>query len=106
MLGWLFRRRPPPAAVELDWRPGPPGAVLVRVIALLSPGYARVVVGPGVGLLAGGSEQDWPLDWLPPGCRRANAEVWWVGDPGRRPPVVEPVVAAEPIRAPDRGDRE
>ncbi|MCX8139384.1 MAG: hypothetical protein N3E46_06845 [Gemmataceae bacterium] len=37
--------------------------VLVRVIARLSPETWRVIVGPGVGLLDGGSEQDWQTRW-------------------------------------------
>jgi hypothetical protein len=95
MWRWLFCRRPqPPPRSE-----GPP-RILVRVIGLLTPGYARVEVGPGAGLMTGMSEQDWPLDWLPPECRRPNAEAWWVGDPRELPPRLESV-AAEPVVAPD-----
>lgn len=49
-------------------------AILVRVIANLSPGYWRVIVGPGVGLLDGGSQQDWKEEWLPISARQPNAE--------------------------------
>src|SRR5690242_10595990 len=95
MWGWLFRRGvPPPRATE--------PRILVRVIGLLSPGYARVEVGPGVGMMAGGHEQDWPVEWLPLECRRPNAEMWWVGEPRRRPPRLEPVTAAEPPAPPGR----
>lgn len=48
--------------------------VLVRVIGCLSPGLWRVVVGPGVGMLDGGSEQDWPEAWVPVAARRPNGE--------------------------------
>ncbi len=77
MWKWLFRCRvPTPQAT------GPP-RILVQVIGLLRPGYARVDVGRGIGLLGGMHEQDWPVDWLPPECRRPNAEMWWVGEPSR-----------------------
>jgi hypothetical protein len=49
-------------------------AMLVRVIGSLSPGWWRVVVGPGVGMMDGGSEQDWPESWVPPAARRPNGE--------------------------------
>ncbi len=97
MWGWLFRRcAPSPQATE--------PRILVRVIGLLSPGYARVVVGPGVGMLNGGSEQDWPVEWLPPQYRRPNAEMWWVGQPSRRPPRLEPATGAEPDLASATGN--
>jgi hypothetical protein len=53
---------------------GCPMAVLVGVIASLSPGWWRVVVGPGVGMLNGGSEQDWPEAWVPLEARCPNKE--------------------------------
>jgi hypothetical protein len=53
--------------------------VLVRVIASLSPGTWRVIVGPGVGMLDGGAEQDWPEEWVPPSARRPNGEFWISG---------------------------
>jgi hypothetical protein len=65
MWSW-FRRRP-------TQPPEPPG-VLVRVIGHLTPGFVRVVVGPGVGHLDGGIEQDWPLKWVPAAVRRPNGE--------------------------------
>jgi hypothetical protein len=48
--------------------------VVVQVIFCSSPGWWRVVVGPGVGMLNGGSEQDWPEDWVPAAARRPNGE--------------------------------
>lgn len=51
-------------------------SVLVRVIASLSPGLWRVIVGPGVGMLDGGSEQTWPETWVPVSARRPNGEFW------------------------------
>jgi hypothetical protein len=46
----------------------------VRVICNLSPGWWRVIVGPDVGILDGGSEQDWPEAWVPDAARQPNAE--------------------------------
>jgi hypothetical protein len=48
--------------------------ILVRVIASLTPGIWRVIVGPGMGLMDGGSEQDWPNEWIPGSARRPNGE--------------------------------
>ena len=48
--------------------------ITIRVIAYLSPGYWRVTVGLGVGLLDGGSDQDWPEKGVPVRARRPNAE--------------------------------
>jgi hypothetical protein len=48
--------------------------ITVRVIGLLAPGFARVIVGPGVGMLDGGSHQDWPLAWIPESARFPNRE--------------------------------
>jgi hypothetical protein len=74
----------------------PPDKVLKL---LLSPGYARVTVGPGVGLLDGGSEQDWPVEWLPPESRQPNAELWWIGEPAPgQPPRLVPVVRPQDAR--------
>jgi hypothetical protein len=53
--------------------------IRVRVLGCLSPGVARVVVGPGLGLLDGGAEQDWPLEWVPVEARRAGGEFWVSG---------------------------
>lgn len=50
------------------------GHVVIRVIASLSPGWWRVIVGPGVGTLDGGIEQDWPEAYVPIAARRPNAE--------------------------------
>jgi hypothetical protein len=47
--------------------------VLIRVIGCLSPGWWRVIVGPGVGMLGGGAEQDWPEAWVPVAARRPTA---------------------------------
>lgn len=48
--------------------------VLVGVIACLSPGWWRVIVGPGVEMLDGGLEQEWPEAWVPAIARRPNGE--------------------------------
>jgi hypothetical protein len=75
----LFRRRKaqfsslsasePPTETQ----PQPTG-VLVRVIGCLCPGYLRVVVGPGIGHLDGGVEQDWPIGVVPVEARFPNRE--------------------------------
>ena len=62
--------------------------VWVRVVACLSPGWWRVTVGPGVGLLDGGSEQDWPEAWVPAAARRPNGEFRIIGLVGGVPQVV------------------
>jgi hypothetical protein len=82
MWSW-FRRRPPTVAPA-----PPPQGVLVRVIDLLSPRFARVIVEPGVALLDGGSEQDWPLEWVPAAARRPNGEFRVSGFAGGVPQVV------------------
>lgn len=51
----------------------------VRVIGLLSPGFARVIVAPGAGMLDGGSHQDWPLEWVPESARFPNREFRFAG---------------------------
>jgi hypothetical protein len=76
--------------------------MLVRVIARLCPGWVRVVVGPGVGLINGGSEQDWPEDWLPAASRAPNAELWWVGWT-MDPPQLEPIPRGVPRGEPEPG---
>jgi hypothetical protein len=43
----------------------------VRVIASLRPGYFRVIVGEGVGLIDR-NEVEWPTDWVPEHARRPN----------------------------------
>ena len=66
----------------------------VRVIGLLSPGSVRVIVGPGVGLLDGGSEREWPLEWVPASARRPNGEFRIAGFKGGVPrSLVEPTDA-------------
>jgi hypothetical protein len=94
MWSWL-RRRQVVAGV-----PPAPG-VLVRVVGCLSPGFVRVVVGPGVGMLDGGSEQDWPDAWVPASARRPNGEFWVAGFIAGVPQVVERG-PTEPPAAPDR----
>jgi len=59
--------------------------VLVRVIASLWPGNWRVIVGPGVGMLDAGSEQDWPEEWVPAAARRPNGEFRITGFQGGVP---------------------
>jgi len=74
----------------------------VRVIASLSPGWWRVVIGPGVGMLDGGSEQDWPEAWVPAAARHPNGEFRITGIVAGVPRVIvesrhtEPGAAAEP----------
>lgn len=53
--------------------------LLVRVIYSPSLGIWRVIVGPGVGLLDGGVEHDWPEAWVPLTARRAGGEFYIVG---------------------------
>jgi hypothetical protein len=52
----------------------PPIRILVRVIGVLSPGYVRVIVGPGLGMMDGGREQDYPAELIPSDLRVPNAE--------------------------------
>ena len=51
--------------------------------------HIRVIVGPGIGLLDGGSHQDWPLEWVPAAARRPNAEFHIAGIVNGVPQVVE-----------------
>ena len=48
--------------------------MLVKVTYCISPGTWRVIIGPGVGLMDGGSHQTWPEAWVPPSERRPNGE--------------------------------
>lgn len=57
----------------------PEAAFSVKVIGGLSPGFLRVVIGRGQGMMDGGSEQDWPEQWIPPEERRPNGEFWVSG---------------------------
>jgi hypothetical protein len=67
----------------------------VRVIGLLTPGFARVIVGPGVGMMDGGTEQDWPLEWVPPATRRPNGEFLISGFVDGAPQIVAEQALAE-----------
>lgn len=62
--------------------------ISVRVIGLMSPGSVRVVVGQGVGLLDGGNEQTWPIEWVPASARRPNGEFRISGFKAGMPQVV------------------
>ena len=62
--------------------------MLVRVIACISPGWWRVIVGPSVGMLDGGSEQDWPEAWVPAAVRVPNGEFRITGIVGGMPQVI------------------
>lgn len=62
--------------------------IVVRVLARLSPGAWRVIVGPGVGMLDGGSEQTWSEESVPPAARRPNGEFRITGFTGGVPDVV------------------
>ena len=57
-----------------------PIRVAVRVIDTLTRDSIRVVVGPGMGMLDGGSEQTWPLSKVPTDLRSPNTEFWLVKD--------------------------
>lgn len=82
---WTWFRRRPTKII-----PTPPQfQVTVRVIGLLSPGFARVIVGPGIGHLNGGSEQDWPLDKVPENARKPNGEFYLTGVVNGIPCVVD-----------------
>lgn len=78
-----FRRHPSPVVP-----PASPQGIVVRVIGLLSPGYARVIVGLGCGMLDCGSEQDWPVEWVPAASRRPNGEFRIAGFSDRIPQVI------------------
>jgi len=62
--------------------------IQVRVIACLSPGWWRVIIGPGFGMLDGGSEQVWPDAWVPAKARRPNSEFHITGFVGGVPQFV------------------
>jgi hypothetical protein len=64
--------------------------VLVRVIGSFSRGWWRVIVGPGVGMLDGGSHQDWPEEDVPMRARFPNGEFWVSGFRDGRPRTVDP----------------
>lgn len=59
--------------------------IRVQVIGSLSPGWWRVILGPGVAMLDGGQEQDWPEAWVPPAARRPNGEFRISGFRGEAP---------------------
>jgi hypothetical protein len=65
-----------------------PMGALVRVVAYLLPGWWRVIIGPSVGVLDGGSTQDWPEAWVPVAARRPNGEFRVSGFVGGAPQVV------------------
>lgn len=62
---------------------------MVKVIACLSPGFWRVIVGPGAGMLDGGSHQDWPEDWVPLDARRPSRTFWISGIVDGKPQISE-----------------
>lgn len=82
---WTWFRRRPTKVVPTSRPP----QVTVCVIGLLSPGFARVIVGPGMGHLNGGSHQDWPLDWVPENARTTNGEFCIMGVVNGIPCVVD-----------------
>jgi hypothetical protein len=67
----------------------PQTGVLIRVIACLSPGWWRVTVGPGVGMLDGGFDQDWPEAYVPVMARRPNGEFYISGVVDGIPQIIE-----------------
>jgi len=52
----------------------------VRVIGIVEHGAIRVIVGPGDGMLDGGSEQSWPIDDVPSDLRFPNTEFFLTHD--------------------------
>lgn len=91
MWAWLRERKPRPSAAPASFE------IPVRVIGCLSPGYVRVIVGPVIGLLDGGSHHDWPLEWVPAAARRPNAEFRISGIVDGVPQVVEggPIICVD-----------
>jgi hypothetical protein len=62
---------------------------LVRVIYCVAPHTWRVIVGPGIGLLDGGVEQDWPEVWVPSMARCPNGEFYIAGYSDGVPQIIE-----------------
>jgi len=56
-----------------------PGSTRCRVIAKLSPGFWRVILGVGEPRHDGGVECDWPEEELPASARFPNAEFFLTG---------------------------
>ncbi len=57
-----------------------PIRIPVRVIGCFEKDTIRVIVGPGIGLLDGGSEQTWPIESVPADLRFPNSEFFLVRD--------------------------
>lgn len=45
-----------------------------RVLGPASPGFLRVIIGPGIGMLDGGLEIDLPVNQIPEDLRLPNSE--------------------------------
>jgi hypothetical protein len=70
----LFSRRQRQRTKQLSVQSSLTGIQLpVRVIAPLRPGYLRVVIGEGIGMIDC-NETDWPEEWVPQQARRPNGE--------------------------------
>jgi hypothetical protein len=69
---WPFSRRRPRTVKRFASSADASGIRLpVRVIGALTPGYLRVIVGEGIGLIDD-HEADWPTEWVPEAARRPN----------------------------------
>src|SRR5262245_43468186 len=66
---WPFRKKR-----AVAFKLSGPARTIVRVIGIMGADSIRVIVGPGVGLMDGGSHQTWPLDSVPPDLRFPNSE--------------------------------
>ncbi len=65
---WPFTKK------RKDTRATGPFRMRVRVIGCLEADAIRVIVGPDIGMLNGGSEQTWPIDCVPADLRFPNSE--------------------------------
>jgi hypothetical protein len=69
---WLFRSRRKRRRKHFNSGSDVPSLRLsVHVIASLRPGYVRVKVGEGIGLVDY-HEVDWPIEWVPEAARKPN----------------------------------
>ncbi len=52
---------------------------MVQVIGQADDDTWWVIVGPGIGMLDGGSHEAWPTELIPPAARLPNGRFWLVG---------------------------
>jgi 2-polyprenyl-6-methoxyphenol hydroxylase-like FAD-dependent oxidoreductase len=69
-------------------RPRQEPRMLVRVMYRMSTNEWRVIVGPDVGMMDFGSEQNWNTEWIPDSARRPNGEFYFTGFVDGLPQVV------------------